>query len=84
MAALRRKKRFLLCVRNRGCEDLEVRKVYEQLPDARGDKVGYVRVIDESGQNYLYPATQFVVVDLPQEAQRALRAGARARKRRAA
>jgi hypothetical protein len=84
MAALRRKKRFVLCVRNRGCEDLEVRKLYEQLPDTRGDKVGYVRVIDESGQDYLYPATQFVVVDLPQEAQRALRAGARTRKRRAA
>ncbi len=84
MATVKKKKQFLLCVRNEGCDDLEVRKLYEQLPDARGTKVDHVRVIDESGQDYLYPAGNFVVVDLPEGARRALRGNGRARKRSAA
>lgn len=79
MATARRKKRFLLCVRNKGCEDLELRKLYEQLPDARGAEEGYVRVVDESGDDYLYPATHFVAVKLPREAERALAAASRKR-----
>jgi hypothetical protein len=77
--AARRKKRFLLCVRNSGCEDLEVRKVYEQLADVRGDKEGFVRVVDESGEDYLYPRDRFIAVELPREAQQALAATARKR-----
>jgi hypothetical protein len=72
MAVTRTKKRFLLCVRNKGCEDLELRKLYVQLPDARAAKDGYVRVVDESGEDYLYPGDYFVAVDLPREAERAL------------
>ena len=49
MASTRQKKRFLLCVRNRGCEDLELRKIYEQLADRGAAQEGYVRVVDESG-----------------------------------
>jgi len=71
------KKRYLLCVRNEGSEDLEPRKLYEQLPDARAAKDGYVRVVDESGDDYLYPSTYFVAVDLPREAERALADGTR-------
>lgn len=71
------KKRYLLCVRNEGSEDLEPRKVYEQLPDARAAKDGYVRVVDESGEDYLYPSAYFVALDLPREAERALAGGAR-------
>ena len=77
MAATRTKKRFLLCVRNKGCEDLELRKLYAQLPDARAAQDGYVRVVDESGQDYLYPAEYFVAVELPREAERALAGAAR-------
>lgn len=77
MAATRTKKRFLLCVRNKGCEDLELRRLYEQLRDARGAKDGYVRVVDESGEDYLYPADYFVAVELPREAERALTGAAR-------
>ncbi len=77
MAATRRKKSYLLCVRNEGCEDLEPRKLYEQLPDSRAAEDGYVRVVDESGEDYLYPANYFVAVDLPREAERALAAAAR-------
>ena len=72
----RGKKRFLLCVRNKGCEDLELRKLYEQLPDTRAAEEGYVRVVDESGEDYLYPADYFVAVELPREVERALAAGA--------
>ena len=72
MASTRRKKRFLLCVRNKGCEDLELRKLYEHLPDDAAAQEGYVRVVDESGEDYLYPRTYFVAVDLPRDAERAL------------
>ena len=71
------KKRYLLCVRNEGAEDLEPRKVSERLPDARAAKDGYVRVVDESGEDYLYPSGYFVAVDPPREAERALASGAR-------
>ena len=77
MAATRTKKRYLLCVRNKGCEDLEPRKLYEQLPDPRAADDGYVRVVDESGEDYLYPADYFVAVELPREAERALAGGVR-------
>jgi hypothetical protein len=79
MATARRKTRFLLCVRKKGCEDLERRKLYEQLPDARGAEEGFVRVVDESGDDYLYPADRFVAVELPREAEQALAVAARKR-----
>ena len=72
MASPRRKKCFLLCVRNTGCEDLELRKLYEHLPDDVAAREGYVRVVDESGEDYLYPKTYFVALRLPGEAERAL------------
>ena len=53
MAATRTKKRYLLCVQNKGCEDLEPRKLYEQLPDPRAAEDGHVRVVDESGEDAL-------------------------------
>ena len=57
--------RFLLCVRNDGADELEPRKVYQVLPDPGAVREGYVRVIDESGEDYLYPADYFVPVRLP-------------------
>jgi hypothetical protein len=62
---------FALCIANRGAEDLEIRKVYRILPDKTAAATGYVRVIDESGEDYLYPSDYFVFVDLPQKAKRA-------------
>ena len=64
--------RFALCVRNDECEDLELRKVYEVLPDKRAEGEGYLRVVDESGEDYLYPESYFVPVKLPRKAQQAL------------
>jgi hypothetical protein len=61
-------------VRNDDCEDLERRKVYRVIPDKDAEKDGYIRVIDESGEDYLYPASYFVRVRLPQEAEQAIAA----------
>jgi len=66
---------FGLCIRSDDCEDLELRKVYRILPDDRAAEEGYVRVVDESGEDYLYPASYFIGLALPQEAQAALGAG---------
>ncbi|HYV75197.1 MAG TPA: hypothetical protein VFB24_13140 [Candidatus Binatia bacterium] len=68
------KKRFAICVRNDGAEDLEIRKVYQILPDARAAKDKHIRVIDESGEDYLYPSEFFIPLTLPREVERALSA----------
>lgn len=67
---------YAVCVRNEECEDLEIRKVYQILPDRRATRDGYLRVVDESGEDYLYPEAYFVPVRLPQQAQRAVTATA--------
>jgi hypothetical protein len=66
-----REKGFVICVENRGAEDLEVRKVYRVLPDKGAAATGYIRVIDESGEDYLYPTDYFVAVEIPLKARRA-------------
>ncbi len=63
---------LVLCIRSEDCEDLEPRKVYRLLPDESATRDGYVRVIDESGEDYLYPQDYFVPIELPQEAEKAL------------
>lgn len=63
---------FGLCIRNDDCEDLQPRKVYRVLPDEDAAREGYVRVVGESGEDYLYPASYFVLVELPEEAREAL------------
>lgn len=62
----------MLCVENRDCKDLERRKIYQVLPDNEASKEGYLRVIDESGEDYLYPESYFILLQLPREAQEAL------------
>lgn len=66
------KRRFVICIRNDGNEDLETGKVYQVLADETAARDGFVRVIDESGEDYLYPADYFVPIVLPAEAERAL------------
>ena len=66
-------KRFLICVDNAGYEvSLERRKIYVALPDTRAEKLNHVRVIDESGKDYLYPAESFVPLTLPQPIRKAV------------
>lgn len=71
--------RYVICVRTEGTEDLEVRKVYRVLPDESASARGHLRVVDESGEDYLYPADWFVTVEVPEEAERALAAASPAR-----
>lgn len=62
-------KHFLLCVRNDGyAASLEVRKIYEKMPDPAAGKLGLVRVIDESNEDYLYPADFFAAINVPKTA----------------
>ena len=66
-------KRLVVCVNNAGYEvSLERRKIYIALPDSRAEKLGQIRVIDESGEDYLYPAQSFVALSLPQPVRRAV------------
>jgi hypothetical protein len=67
-----RNHKFALCVENKDCEDLEKRKIYLILPDEDAEKEGYPRIVDESGEDYLYPQSYFIRVHLPREAQEAL------------
>lgn len=62
------KTKFVLCIDDGGApEALERRKFYEVLEDAEGAKEGMIRVVDESGEDYLYPQSYFVEVPLPQK-----------------
>ena len=65
--------RFAICLKNKGSEDLVIRKVYQVLPDKIAEKKGLLRIIDESGEDYLYPASYFFMIDLPQKIERTLR-----------
>lgn len=57
---------FVVCVKNDYCEDLEIHKIYQVLPDEKAAEDNYIRVIDESEDDYLYPADYFYPVELPQ------------------
>ena len=67
------KAKFLVCVDNRGYPaSLEVWKLYEVVPDSKAKKQEQVRVIDESGEDYLYPADRFIAIEVTTEQIRAL------------
>ena len=68
--------RFAICLNNAKCEDLVIRKIYRVLPDKKAEQAKHLRVIDESGEDYLYPATYFFVIELPQKIERSLRSPA--------
>jgi hypothetical protein len=72
MAKTKENHKFALCVENKDCEDLEKRKIYQILPDDKAEKEGYLRVLDESSEDYLYPQSYFILIPLPLEAQEAL------------
>ncbi|MCU0288280.1 MAG: hypothetical protein MUF15_18035 [Acidobacteria bacterium] len=63
---------FALCVKNDDCDDIEVRKIYKMIPDKRASQEGYIRIVDESGEDYLYPESYFLIIDLPLNAQELL------------
>jgi len=67
------KKRFVICVKNEDYEvDLDLRKVYQVIPDPKSEKLGMFRIVDESGEDYLYPQDFFLPIALPKTVERAL------------
>jgi len=65
---IKEKMDFVLCIENKDCEDLEKRKVYQIIPDKKAESEGYFRIIDESEDDYLYPQSYFIAIQLPKEA----------------
>jgi hypothetical protein len=72
MITLAKDTRFVLCIDAMDCEDLEKSKVYPLLADPKAEQNGYLRVVDASGEDYLYPAVCFVSLDIPVAARKAL------------
>jgi hypothetical protein len=69
----RQKSRFAICINNSEYPaSLELHKVYRVLPDEEAEREGDFRVVDESGEDYLYAADWFMMIELPREVEREL------------
>jgi len=66
------KPQFAICITDSE-PDLELRKVYQVLPDESAARSDYIRIVDESGEDYLYPASYFVFIQVPKQAESVLR-----------
>lgn len=75
--------RYVACIRDGGLIDLEIGKLYEVVPPETGDTNEEIRVLDDSGEDYLYPAPWFVPVEVPEASARALVAARKSRSRAA-
>jgi len=65
--------RFVVCIDNADNEaSLELHKIYSVIPDPDAAQDGDLRIIDESGEDYLYPADRFVAIDVPKSLERAM------------
>jgi hypothetical protein len=70
---MKNKIHFVICLDNTDYEaSLIVRKMYEVVPDPQAEKDEMLRVIDESGEDYLFEASRFISIELPAEVERAL------------
>ena len=66
-------KQFVVCLKNDGYDvSLERRKIYQVVPDPEAAKHRQIRVIDESGEDYLYPQNFFAPIELPRPIRRAV------------
>ncbi|MCP3957488.1 MAG: hypothetical protein GY719_06515 [bacterium] len=73
MSSAEQTPRFVVCTRNEGSDDLNRRKIYRVLPDASAAEEGLLRIVDDSGEDYLYPTDFFAAIDLPRDLEKALR-----------
>ncbi len=65
--------KLVICIENSDYPaSLEKRKIYESLPDPEAEKLGQFRIIDESGEDYLYPSSLFIDAKLPKAVQAAV------------
>jgi len=70
---VRQEVHFAVCINNKGYEaSLEVGKLYRIIPDEEAESHGYIRVIDESGEDYGYSADRFFRLEVPRPLERAL------------
>ena len=65
--------KFVICIENSDYPaSLEKRKIYQVMPDEDAAKIAYLRVVDESGEDYLYPSSCFIDAHLPADVQAAI------------
>ena len=65
--------RFAVCIRNKGYEvSLEIGKLYRMIHDRDAEAYGYLRIVDESGEDYGYAADRFFAIDLPKPLEKVL------------
>lgn len=73
----RGKKRFVICVQNKDYPaSLQILKIYERLPDSEAEADGMIRIADEDGEDYLYPAPWFIPLEVSKEVAQALETAA--------
>ena len=72
MSRTKRDRRFAICINSDDPDLLTPRKIYEVLPDASAEKSEFIRVIDNEGEDYLYPASFFLFVNFTAEVEKAL------------
>jgi hypothetical protein len=68
----KQRRRYVVCIHTDGAEDLEPWKLYQVREDAAAERRGHLRVVDESGEGYLYPKEFFAPVEVPEDTERAL------------
>ena len=68
----KRERRFVICIRTDDGDLLTPRRIYEVLPDESAAKSQYIRVVDNEGEDYLYPAAYFLPVEFPLAVEQAL------------
>jgi hypothetical protein len=69
---VRIKRQFAICIRTDDPDLLTPRRIYEVLPDESAARSKYIRIIDNEGEDYLYPASYFVFAEFPPAVQQAL------------
>ena len=65
MTTTKKQTEFAICIADTGYDDLREWKVYRVLPDEKAAELDCIRAIDESGEDYLYPADRFAALDIP-------------------
>ncbi len=74
---MKRNRKLFVCIHNEGyAVSLDVRKIYQGIPDSSAEQSGMVRVIDESGEDYLYPKECFAPISLPMAVRQELKLAA--------
>lgn len=67
------KARFAVCIENKGYKaSLEIGKLYRVISDPEAERHGYLRIVDESGEDYGYAASRFFSIDVPKPLERVL------------